>query len=342
MSALMESLITFQEMLLDITVEKVLVITKQIEDFVRQGDQQLVSYVAASLWQACHARPQNSDLLFQVIQACNNPAFRDAVTAPERINKRHFRLVLSLFTSGYIDKDQLSKMANGRMFHFYFAPELGYTVDESRSNFSYLGYQWSASGRGYAPHLTLDELGADDWKLHKELRDEGNQPGDLARAIQTDNIEDFVELYTKQRKAPASPVPYGLYDIIDLEGFDLRLADYACLYQATKVVKFLLTNNALVSDKTLMCAVISGNAEILRLLSENGASFTASTLCLTISYQLFDMFGWMIDEKKVFLPELNDSFIPMVFVDFILNHPDVRDSVKTALKKQFEWVLEKE
>lgn len=342
MSALMDSLITFQEMLLDITAAEVPAITTQIEDFLRQGDQRLASYVAESLWQACHARPQNSDLLFQVIQSCNDPAFRAAVIAPERINKRHFRLVLTLFTSGYIDKEQLLKMANGRMFHFYFAPELGYTVDESRSNFSYLTYQWSSAGRGYTPHLTLDQLGADNWKLHKELRDEGNQQCDIARAIQTDNIEDFVELYTKQRKAPASPVPYGLYDIVDLEAFDLRLTDYACLYRATKVVKFLLTNNARVTDKTLMCAVISGSAEIVRLLSEHDASFTASTLCLTVSYQLLDMFGWMIDEKKVFVPVLNDSFIPMVFVDFILNSADVREAVKTALRKQFEWVFEKE
>ena len=340
--ALLDSLIDLQEKLLDIKEDNVETLFGAIAGILDGRPDSLAAYLSESVWQACLIKPDNSDTLchlIQTVQASEDPrvaALKSKILDVPKLQKQHYRLVLRLFQCGLIEASRLEKMANNRMFHFYFAPELGYSGASCHPMLSELTYQSGARGRPFRPKCTIEELAKDDWKLHKELREKGKSDDPVVIAIRNDDVETFSHLFG-DIGSPGAQIPYYPYDVEDLPYRDLRLADFAALCGAVNVFKFLLLHKPTLTDTTGTSAVISGSTDILRILDDAGVSFNSWWCDFAACYQRFDILHWLVCEKNLEM-SLSTEFAAMGTIALLTDLPDPPRGISAWIVERFPWL----
>ena len=340
--ALVDSLIGLQETLLDFAEDDVPALLDTIAGILNGRPQSLAAYIRDSIWQACLIKPANSDVISRLIKAVwdsEDPrvaVLKSEILYLERPQKQHYKLVLRLFECGIIDLERLRKMANSRLFHFYFAPELGYSLEECVPMFSQFLYESGARGRVFKPKCTIEELAKDDWKWHRELREKGKLDDPVMSAISNDDVETFSRLFADIGSTGAQ-IPYCPYDVEDVPYRDLRLADYAALCGAVNVFKFLLLRKPMLTDVTGTCAVISGSTDILRLLDDAGVSFNSWWCDFAACYQRFDILHWLVCEKNLEM-SLSTEFAAMGTIALLTDLPDPPRGISAWIVERFPWL----
>ena len=88
--------------------------------------------------------------------------------------------------------------------------------------------------------LKIEGLKMDDWKLHKQLIQEGVIPSDIARAIRNDDVEKLQEISSQTNFDFNQCIEPSIYERCSyINNGDVSLIDYAAFFGSIKCFRFL-------------------------------------------------------------------------------------------------------
>ncbi|OHT01640.1 hypothetical protein TRFO_31526 [Tritrichomonas foetus] len=119
---------------------------------------------------------------------------------------------------------------------------------------------------------------------------------EISHIIRSDNAILFQEYFAKTNLDVNSEVPECFYEInkeLSKNERKLSMLDYASYFGSLDIFKYLLLNNAEISQFTPIYAVIGGNSEIMHILEDSKVIFTSKCMKKAIKYHRNNIFNYL-------------------------------------------------
>ncbi|KAH0792903.1 cask-interacting protein (caskin) 1,2 [Histomonas meleagridis] len=148
-----------------------------------------------------------------------------------------------------------------------------------------------------------NKLSANDWKLQKELTNEGVNPSELVKVLREDDIQKLQEMSTQPNFDFNQCIEPSLYEKNSIiNEANVTLIECCAFLGAIKCFKFLLMNGAKVENAGKY-AVAGGNNEIIRLCEQNNSTFRGA-FEKAIEYNRKEIFHYLFDSQ---IEDLNEN-----------------------------------
>ena len=137
---------------------------------------------------------------------------------------------------------------------------------------------------------------------HKNYRLSGKNENWIAQLIQNDDIENFRSKV--KREQFEQEVFHSIYDVIPYDlyfGEYPTLVEYAALYNAVKIFKFLILEQRILYDPELLLryAIAGGDQEIINILLDKGCRYDVKCLNTAIEFHQLTLIKTIQKDAKI-------------------------------------------
>lgn len=169
----------------------------------------------------------------------------------------------------------------------------------------------------------FEALSENKFDIHKQLCHNGVNPDDIYQLIRDDNVKEFDSITSSSTNSDnvegEEEVSFdynkenymkSAYERCTYVNNDFMCyVDISAFFGSAKIFNYLINEKkARLTSKTAHNAIASGNKEIIELCEKNNLSFDG-TLTDAIQFHRFELFKWLINDKKLSIDNCYDTLI---------------------------------
>lgn len=281
-----------------IEIEKLIfkICKDNMEQLLKLLDSEILKYINVSqmLVKACLIKQNNIELYVELLKELKNNDNRflnNVFTLFIEKIKRCYQqrcyqfeinyLLQKLHEASLID---VIELMNNTYKNFYFAHLL------PLDNFYELQYE----NRHNIINNIDEDFKKDNWMLHKKFVKEGINPRYIASVIKNDDIEKLQELSAQDDFDFNAKFEFSLYERNSLLNSNPSLIEYSAFYGAINCFKYLLINNAKITNNIIEFVIAGENLEIFHICEQNDIDFSKG-LEKAIKYHSYAIFNYLIE-----------------------------------------------
>lgn len=226
-------------------------------------------------------------------------------------DKKNYNILLRLFLL-FIRKFNPDELVNVPFYHYLKLKEIGILGTDKITSDEKIVECYSEIIDEYNNKKDeLDVLTKYKYKMVCDMVLYGFPEDSIGYYIANDDFTSFIAVYTDFESVVSM-----------IDGRELKLVSLAALYGAKNIFKYLLLREATVYDETVICAILSGNVEIISILG-NLANFNyGDYISSAIQYHLNNVVTWITNcfnyNTKDLLVAFDVMNYPVIFY-FIMN-----------------------
>ena len=260
------------------------------------------SIICKLIISSCIARPNLIELYIQLlininkIQLENNEIiiigeFRKIIIEMFKMSIKTFKsfneiffIIQLLIENNMLDECEIQKVPELPLFFAHLMPE-------SRIKF----LEFSSRNSNWINDFKKNK--ENNFTLHKKYIHEGINQDPIAILLRHDDVDNFQKLLYENFIDINSLIKYSIYERSEIVCKDVTFLEYSAFFGSIKCFRFLLMNNATISNNLMCFAVAGGNIEIIKLCEQKNCSLD-NCLIFSIRYHHWKLFDWLIASKS--------------------------------------------
>lgn len=185
---------------------------------------------------------------------------------------------------------------------------------------------------------SLEELMNNEWSLHLKYLSEGHHQNQAIKSIEIDDVNTLTTLIGNKAIDKDDFVPYSIYQRFQTPFEKVTLIEYAAFCSSIECFKYLLLNEAKLTENLPICAVCGGNTEIIHICEQNNLEFK-NEVDYALQYHHSEIFLWLIETKNQEFPKMNSFLESCVkyslysfLIDYLPKCTRINDLMMVAIK----------